>query len=181
MTPNISEQNNQTVMQKAIELKPIGIIHSPFKQAAGTPTQPTYANGVEGRVEIFPEYAAGLKDLEGFERIWLVYWFDRAAAPQLHVKPYMDEQERGLFATRAPCRPNPIGISCVKLLRIQNCTIYVADIDILDQTPLLDIKPYVPKFDCFEVKRVGWLSAGPPVTKFADERFCKPQTQEKKQ
>jgi len=119
--------------------------------------------------------------LDGFERIWLIYWFDRAAAAQLQVKPYMDERERGLFATRAPCRPNPIGISAVKLIRIQNCTLYVADVDILDQTPLLDIKPYVPGFDCFEVKRLGWLSAGPPVTKFADDRFCKPQTQEKKQ
>ena len=168
-------------MQKALELKPIGIIHSPFKQAAGTPTQPGFASGTEGQVEIFSEYAAGLKDLEGFERIWLIYWFDRAAAPRLLVKPYMAEQERGLFATRAPCRLNPIGISAVKLIRIQNCTLYIADIDILDQTPLLDIKPYVPKFDCFEVNRVGWLSAGPPVTKFADNRFCKPQTQEEKQ
>jgi tRNA-Thr(GGU) m(6)t(6)A37 methyltransferase TsaA len=170
-----------SIKKKKMELRPIGIIHSPFKQARGTPTQPSYADGAEGRVEIFPEYAAGLKDLKGFERIWLVYWFDRAAAPQLQVRPYMDERERGLFATRAPCRPNPIGISSVKLIRIQNCILYVADIDILDQTPLLDVKPYVPKFDCFEVERLGWLAAGPPVTKFADDRFCNPKTHESKQ
>jgi len=164
-----------------MEVKPIGIIHSPFKQAAGTPIQPSFSDGAEGQVEVFPQYVVGLKDLDGFERIWLIYWFDRAVAPQLHVKPYMDDQEHGLFATRAPCRPNPVGISCVKLVRIQNCTLYVADIDISDLTPLLDVKPYVPKFDCFEVERPGWLAAGSPVTKFANDRFCKPQIQEKNQ
>jgi len=160
-------------MQKALELKPIGIIHSPFKQAAGTPTQPGFASGTEGQVEIFSEYAAGLKDLEGFERIWLIYWFDRAAAPRLLVKPYMAEQERGLFATRAPCRLNPIGISAVKLIRIQNCTLYVADIDILNQTPLLDIKPYVPKFDCFEGSQYGWMQNLRNKISPADNRFYK--------
>ncbi len=158
-----------------MKFEPIGIIHSPFEQAAGTPIQPALANGAEDRVEIFPEYKAGLKDLEGFERIWLIYYFDRVIEMKLTVKPFMDEQQRGLFATRAPCRPNPVGISSVKLIRIQDCTLHVADIDILDRTPLLDIKPYIPKFDSFDVKRIGWLSGDFPAAKLADDRFYKKQ------
>jgi len=158
-----------------MKIEPIGVINSPFEQAAGTPIQPAFAKGAEGRVEVFPEYAAGLKDLEGFERIWLIYYFDRVVETKLTVKPFMDKQQRGLFATRAPCRPNPIGMSSVKLVRIQNNTLFVADIDILDRTPLLDIKPYVPKFDSFDVKRIGWLSDNFPAEKLADDRFYKKQ------
>ena len=169
----VSMANSEDKKISVLKVKPIGLIYSPFKQASGTPIQPTFANGTEGHVEIFPEYAAGLKDLEGFERIWLVYWFDRAAAPQLHVKPYMDKQNRGLFATRAPCRPNPIGISSVKLIRIQDCTLYVADIDVLDQTPLLDVKPYVPEFDCFEGSQCGWMQNLRNKISPADNRFYK--------
>jgi tRNA-Thr(GGU) m(6)t(6)A37 methyltransferase TsaA len=158
-----------------MKIEPIGVIYSPFEQAAGTPIQPAFAKGAQGRVEVFPEYAAGLKDLDGFERIWLVYYFDRIIETKLTVKPYMDENERGLFATRAPCRPNPIGMSSVKLIKIQDRTLFVSDIDVLDQTPLLDIKPYVPKFDAFDVKRIGWLSRDLSKTKLADDRFYKKQ------
>ena len=154
-----------------MEIKPIGIIHSPFQQAAGTPIQPVFAKGTEGHVEVFDEYSQGLKDLDGFERLWLIYWFDRCRDYSLKVIPYMDTEERGLFATRAPARPNPIGISTVRLEKIERNTVYVREIDILDGTPLLDIKPYSPKFDCFEVSRNGWLENAARRNHKADERF----------
>lgn len=158
-----------------IKLTPIGIIHSPFRQATGTPVQPRAAKGVEGAVEVFEEYAAGLKDLAGFERIWLLYWFDRAEveAPALIVKPYLDNTRRGVFATRAPARPNPIGLSSVHLLRIQRNKLDICDVDILDGTPLLDIKPYVPQFDIFRVARSGWLEGTVTARRLADSRFEK--------
>ena len=158
-----------------IKLTPIGIIHSPFRQATGTPVQPSAAKGVEGAVEVFEEYAAGLKDLAGFERIWLLYWFDRAEveAPALIVKPYLDNTRRGVFATRAPARPHPIGLSSVHLLRIQRNKLDIRDVDILDGTPLLDIKPYVPQFDIFRVARSGWLEGTVTARRLADSRFEK--------
>ena len=157
--------------RNSLKIEPIGMIHSPFAEATGTPIQPAVADGAEGWVDIFSDYADGLADLEGFERIWLVYWFHKASKTQLKIKPYLDSTERGLFATRAPCRPNPIGISAVRLLRISGRRLYVADIDILDETPLLDIKPYVPKFDHFKVKRFGWIQKIKSRTKQADGRF----------
>ena len=158
-----------------IKLMPIGIIHSPFRQATGTPVQPSAAKGVEGTVEVFEEYAAGLKDLAGFERIWLLYWFDRAEveAPALIIKPYLDNTRRGVFATRAPARPNPIGMSSVHLLRIRRNKLDIRDVDILDGTPLLDIKPYVPQFDIFRVARSGWLEGTVTACRLADSRFEK--------
>jgi tRNA (adenine37-N6)-methyltransferase len=108
--------------------------------------------------------------LDGFERIWLIYWFDRARQAEFKVIPYLDREPRGVFATRAPSRPNPIGLSCVRLLAVEGTLLRVADLDVLDGTPLLDIKPYVPDWDVFEVKRVGWygLARGSRV---ADDRF----------
>lgn len=156
-----------------MEVRPIGIIHSPFKEAAGTPIQPVFAKGSEGTVEVYPEYQEGLADLDGFERIWLVFWLDRAAPYKLKVKPYMDDTIRGLFSTRAPSRPNSIGMSCVKLLGVEGNVLRVAEIDALDGTPLLDIKPYVGKVDCFDVKRSGWLDAIEHKNTRADERFYK--------
>jgi tRNA-Thr(GGU) m(6)t(6)A37 methyltransferase TsaA len=154
-----------------MNIKPIGIINSAFKKAQGTPVQPAFAKGKKGTVEIFPEYKEALKDLEGFERIWLVFWFDRSSAPRLKVIPYMDKAERGLFATRAPSRPNPIGLSCVKLIKIEDCTLFIEELDILDGTPLLDIKPYVPRFDSFDVQRYGWLKHRDENGQKADDRF----------
>ncbi|HNS23112.1 MAG TPA: tRNA (N6-threonylcarbamoyladenosine(37)-N6)-methyltransferase TrmO [Sedimentisphaerales bacterium] len=136
-------------------MDPIGIICSPFTQAAGTPVQASMAEGTTGTVEILPAFAAGLKDLDGFDRIWLLYWFDRTVAPKLIVTPYLDDQPHGVFATRAPARPNAIGMSAVRLLRIDGCILHVADVDILDGTPLLDIKPYVPQFDHLPAERTG--------------------------
>ena len=158
-----------------IELRPIGVIHTSFREATGTPIQAAFANGAEGVVEVNAEYAAGLKDLAGFERVWLVYWFDRAAGCRLEVTPYMDTQPRGVFATRAPSRPNAIGMSPVKLERVEGNKLYIRDADMLDGTPLLDIKPYSPQFDCFAVSRSGWMDAVQDGQKTADGRFHQAQ------
>jgi len=158
-------------LPRVLRLRPIGVIRTPFREAAGTPIQPRQAKGVKGTVEVFERFQEGLKDLQGFERIWLVYWFHRAAEARLRVIPYLDDQERGLFATRAPCRPNPIGISPVRLLGVEGNVLSVADVDILDGTPLLDIKPYVPHFDCFEVTRCGWVEKAARRRHVADSRF----------
>lgn len=158
-----------------MKLKPISIIHSPFLQALGTPIQPRLANGAEGTVEIFDKYAPGLKDLTGFERIWLLYWCDRAAleVSGLVVKPYLDNTPRGVFATRAPARPNPIGLSPVRPLKIRRSILIIRDVDILDGTPLLDIKPYISRFDSFRVARSGWLDEAIGARTVADSRFEK--------
>ena len=137
--------------------RPIGIIHSPFKSREGTPIQPIGGIGVRAKVEIFPEYVEGLQDVEGFSHIILLYHFHLSQAYKLKVKPYLDDVERGLFATRAPARPNPIGMSVVRLVQIERATLSVQDIDIIDQTPLLDIKPFVPDFDVRKAQRTGWL------------------------
>lgn len=158
-----------------MNVKAIGVIRTPFKEARGAPIQPQAAKGTCGTVEVFERFVPGLKDLEGFERVWLVYWFDRASPARLLVTPYMDREERGVFATRAPCRPNPIGMSPVKLVAVEGNVLTVEDIDMLDGTPLLDIKPYSPHFDCFEVVRSGWLDAACGSTDLrkavADDRF----------
>ena len=141
-----------------IKYKPIGIIHSPFKEVGGMPIQPTGAQGVKGTVEVFAEYCAGLKDIEGFSHIILVYHFHLAEGYSLEAKPFMDEEARGIFAMRGPARPNPIGISAVRLVKVEGCTLHIEDVDVVDGTPLLDIKPYVPDFDWRTGERVGWLS-----------------------
>ncbi|MBW1740611.1 MAG: tRNA (N6-threonylcarbamoyladenosine(37)-N6)-methyltransferase TrmO [Deltaproteobacteria bacterium] len=140
-----------------IRYKPIGVIHSPYKQPQGTPIQPAGAKGINGEVEVFPEYAAGLKDVEGFSYIILIYHFHLSKKASLTVKPYMDSEVHGVFAIRGPSRPNPIGISVVRLVRIQDNILHIQDVDIVDGTPLLDIKPYVPDFDVREAKKIGWL------------------------
>lgn len=143
---------------KTIEYKPIGIIRFPFKGIKGMPIQPTGAKGVRGKVEIEPEYIDGLKDIEGFSHIVLIYHFHLSKGFSLEVKPFMDDKLHGVFATRAPRRPNPIGLSVVRLVRMEGRTLYIEDVDIVDGTPLLDIKPFVPKFDVVKVERMGWLS-----------------------
>lgn len=157
----------------SFEVRPIGIVHTPFVQPAGTPIQPVYAESAEGIVEVLEPFTKGLADLEGFDRIWLVYWFHQSAGGKMRVIPYRDTQERGLFATRAPARPNPIGLSCVALQRIEGNLLYVRALDILDGTPLLDIKPYVPEFDSREAERIGWLTgiAEKAAETDADKRF----------
>ncbi len=142
---------------KEIKYRPIGIIHSPFKEAIGTPIQPSAARDVKGTVELFPEYSEGLKDLDGFSHIILLYNFHLAKNVSLRVKPFMDEDFHGVFATRSQSRPNPIGISVVRLIRVEENTLHISDVDIIDGTPLLDLKPYVPEFDVRDTIRIGWL------------------------
>ena len=156
-----------------MEIQPIGTIHTSFRHASGVPIQPVFARGSDGMVEVFPEYEEALADLEGFERIWLLCWFDRSSAFRTKVTPYLDDTARGLFATRAPARPNPIGLSCVRLLGIEANKLRVTEVDILDGTPLLDIKPYVQQFDCFDVKRNGWLDTTDRARTRADSRFLR--------
>ncbi len=140
-----------------IRYKPIGTIHSSFKEPEGTPIQPAGAKGINGTVEVFPEYAEGLKDVEGFSHIILIFHFHLSRRAPLKVKPYMDNEMRGVFATRSPSRPNPIGISVVRLIGIEDNILHIQDVDIVNGTPLLDIKPHVPEFDMREVVKVGWL------------------------
>ena len=135
----------------------IGIIHSPFITRAGMPIQASRSDAV-GQVLVHPEYEVGLKDLDGFTHIILIYWFHQAKEFSLRVKPFLDEQSRGLFATRYPARPNHIGLSVVELTAVEGCTLHVRGVDVLDATPLLDIKPFVPAFDHREDVRVGWLT-----------------------
>ena len=140
-----------------VSFKPIGVIHSPFKKPEGTPIQPASSKGAKGKVIVFPEFQEGLKDIEGFSHIILLYYFHLVRQVKLLVKPYMDETPRGVFATRAPARPNPIGISVVRLLKVEGNILYVENLDIVDGTPLLDIKPYVSDFDGVSDSRIGWL------------------------
>jgi len=143
---------------REIKYKPIGVIHSPFKEVKGMPIQPAGALGVKGMVEVFTQFCAGLKDIGGFSHIILVYHFHLSKGYSLEARPFMDEEPRGVFAMRGPARPNPIGISVVRLVAAEDCTLHIEDVDIVDGTPLLDIKPYVPDFDWRKVERIGWLS-----------------------
>ncbi len=160
--------------------KPIGIVHSPFKEPQNVPIQAAAAEGTCGTIEIFPQYAEGLQDLDGFSHIILLYNFHLVKDSPLMVKPFLDNKLHGVFATRSPARPNRIGISIVRLTAIENCTLYIQDIDIIEGTPLLDIKPYVPKFDCRKTTKIGWFSGkiGKLKKTKDDGRFCKqPQTE----
>ena len=141
-----------------ISYRIIGIIRTPYKKKKGVPIQSAYSNA-DGIIEIFPQYSEGLKDLDGFSHIFLIYHFNKVSDFQLKVTPFLDKEEKGIFATRAPLRPNPIGLSIVKLIKINidSNRIRINGVDMLDETPLLDIKPYVPIFDHRDAKS-GWLS-----------------------
>lgn len=159
-----------------LSYKPIGVVHSPFKQPKNVPIQAAASKGNAATVEIYPQYVEGLKDLEGFSHIILLYHFHLVKEGELMVKPFLDDKIHGVFATRSPARPNKIGLSIVKLTTIQNNILYIQDIDVLDGTPLLDIKPYVPEFDCRETDKIGWFTD--KISKLAttqdDGRFCSP-------
>ena len=141
----------------SINLRPIGIIHSPHLIANETPVQPVYARGATGSAEIYPEFADGLQDLEGFSHILLIYQFHKAGPHKLITKPFLEDTPHGVFATRSPSRPNPIGLSPVRLLRREGPVLFLDDLDVLDGTPLLDIKPHVGRFDHKDLVRSGWL------------------------
>ena len=139
-----------------MEIIPIGKIHTPFQNKSDTPIQP-FRSGAVGRVEVFEEYAKGLSDTEGFSHLILIYRFHKSRGHCLKVKPFLDDQLRGLFATRYPRRPNQIGLTIVELLKRENNILFVKGIDVLDNTPLLDIKPYVPDFGPRGKIKIGWL------------------------
>ncbi len=159
--------------RKQITMRPIGIIRTPFANALGTPIQSVFGSQYSGKVIVDDRYLAALEDVEGFERIWLIYWMDRADGFRSKVVPYLDQHEHGLFATRSPCRPNPVGISVVRLISREGCILNVAHIDILDGTPLLDIKPYVPDFDSHSKSKAGWFDGNNLNCGMADDRFHK--------
>lgn len=157
-----------------IQLTPIGTIHSPFTDPGEMPIQPTGAKGVKGAITIFDAYANGLKDLEGFSHLILLYHFHRSRPFKLTVVPFLDDTPRGVFATRAPSRPNPVGLSVVRLNRVDGLRLEIQHVDILDQTPLLDIKPFVPEFDAPKECRIGWLekAAQKAAAQTSDQRFA---------
>ena len=141
---------------KKIIYQPIGLVHSPFKEPKGTPIQASGAKGIQGKIEVFQEFTEGLKDLEGFSHIILIYHLHLIKESRLEVKPFLDKNTHGIFATRAPGRPNSIGISVVRLVNIDKNILTVKDFDIIDGTPLLDIKPYISEFDYRHVTKNGW-------------------------
>jgi tRNA (adenine37-N6)-methyltransferase len=148
------------IMSEEITYKPIGIIRTPFVKQESTPIQGCFAPSSQGRVELFPEYEAGLKDIEGFSHLILIYHFHKAEGFQLLAKPFLDKEKRGIFAIRYFARPNHIGLSVVKLLKVRNNTLDIGEVDMYDGTPLLDIKPYVPQFDIRESVKDGWYPNG---------------------
>ena len=135
----------------------IGFVHSPHKSIEGIPIQPVGAKGIKAEIELFEEYKEGLKDLDGFSHIIILYDFHKSKDFNLKVKPFLDNESHGVFATRAPKRPNSIGLSVLKLNKIVNNILYVENVDILDGTPVLDIKPYVSRFDFVGEEKNGWL------------------------
>lgn len=159
--------------QKEVIFKSIGIIHSPFKDRERMPIQTIGAQGVKGQIEIFPEFKDGLKDLDGFSHIILLYNFHLSIHFNLLVKPFLEDTIRGVFATRAPRRPNQIGMSIVKLESVEDNILHISNVDIVDETPILDIKPYIKRIDCVESEKNGWLKK--KVDKFdnkiSDDRF----------
>jgi tRNA-Thr(GGU) m(6)t(6)A37 methyltransferase TsaA len=141
-----------------VELKPIGIIHTPFATKESCPIQPLYSNGAAGRVEIFKEFEAGLKDIDTFSHIYLLYLLDRAGQIELVRGTFLDDEPHGIYASRHPCRPNGIGMSIVKLIKREGNLLNIEGADMLDNTPLIDIKPYVPRFDIVESASEGWIA-----------------------
>jgi len=144
-------------MNKGIKLKPIGIIHTPYKEPKGIPIQGKFEKGVTGQAELFAEYQDGLKDIEGFSHIILIYYFNKSKDEKLIGIPYLEDETHGIFAIRSPHRPNHIGFSIVKLEKIEDNTVTFSEVDMLDDTPLLDIKPYVSHFDSRKNVKNGWL------------------------
>ncbi|MFA4850386.1 MAG: tRNA (N6-threonylcarbamoyladenosine(37)-N6)-methyltransferase TrmO [Methanoregula sp.] len=160
--------------EPVIFFTPIGTINSPFTEPAGMPIQPAGASGVRGTVRIDEKYREGLRDLCGFSRIILLYHLHCSEGYTLDVIPFLDTIPHGIFATRAPRRPNAIGLSIVRLISVNDCELVIEGVDVVDGTPLLDIKPYVPEFDCFPDEKSGWFAGCRDAVSSikADERFC---------
>ncbi|MBU8892160.1 MAG: tRNA (N6-threonylcarbamoyladenosine(37)-N6)-methyltransferase TrmO [Bacteroidales bacterium] len=156
-----------------LNFKPIGFIKTPFKSKEGMPIQSTGAQGVKGTIEIEAEYIEGLKDLDGFSHIILIYHFHLSKTYELSIKPFMDDNLRGIFSTRAPKRPNPVGFTVVKLIEIKDNLVHIENIDVIDGTPLIDIKPFIPDIDSPDVQKLGWLQGKSDKmgVKKSDNRF----------
>lgn len=144
-------------MSSEIKYHPIGYIQTPFMTISDMPIQPSGANSAEGIIELNPEFVSGLFDLEGFSHLILIYHFHLIKGHKLYVIPFMDDQPHGIFATRAPTRPNAIGISIVELRKIENNLIHISEVDMVNGTPLLDIKPFFTKCDNRTDAKAGWL------------------------
>ncbi|MBN1539383.1 MAG: tRNA (N6-threonylcarbamoyladenosine(37)-N6)-methyltransferase TrmO [Candidatus Thermoplasmatota archaeon] len=160
-----------------IELSPIGYVRSPFKEPSGVPIQTKAGNEYRGTVEILEQYSEGLSDLDGFSHIILLTYLHRSKGYDLKVFPFLDDVKRGVFSTRAPRRPNPIGLHLVRLERVEGSILHIRDIDMIDGTPVLDIKPYIPKGDEREEYKLGWLTGKIEgfETRMADKRFDRSQ------
>ncbi|MEF3697052.1 tRNA (N6-threonylcarbamoyladenosine(37)-N6)-methyltransferase TrmO [Desulfolutivibrio sp.] len=156
-----------------IVYRPIGILHTPFHSVRGMPIQPVGAIGVVGRLEVHPEFEEGLRDLDGFSHVIMIYHLHKIQGHALSVRPFLDTSERGIFATRSPRRPNPIGISVLRVLSVARNMVELENVDMLDQTPVLDIKPYVADFDVWDADRFGWFDgvSGNAVRVRSDGRF----------
>lgn len=156
-----------------LSYRPIAVVRSPFDQPSDTPIQAAGAVDARGVIEVYPEFAEGLRDIEGFSHLFVVHHFHRVGPARLTVTPFLDAESHGVFATRSPARPNPIGLSVVRLLGVQGTRLEVADLDMLDGTPVLDLKPFVPAFDHRDPVRVGWFEGKLAELrgKKADERF----------
>ncbi|CAN5248234.1 tRNA (N6-threonylcarbamoyladenosine(37)-N6)-methyltransferase TrmO [soil metagenome] len=141
-----------------IVCRPIGIVRSRFTEAVDMPVQTAGAPDEPGRVELQPEFVPGLRDIEGFDYLILLTHLHRCAQERLEVTPFLDTQSHGVFATRAPARPNRIGLSIVRLLRVDGATLHFEGNDMVDGTPVIDIKPYVPRFDVRTTERIGWFA-----------------------
>jgi len=160
-----------------VAYQPIGVLRSPHGDVQGMPIQPVGARGVQGRIDVAPEFSAGLKDLEGFSYVIVLYHLHRISGYELLVKPFLDTADHGIFATRSPKRPNAIGLSVLELVGVDldeaGGVVRLRNVDILDGTPVLDIKPYVPAFDVWQAERIGWFAGKVDVaeTYKADDRF----------
>lgn len=154
-----------------MQIKPVGVINTLFEQKSGVPIQSVFGKEHEGTITIFPEYCDGLKDLSEISHIYLLFHFNQHNDYSMVVKPYMDETPRGLFATRAPKRPSGIGLSIVEIIKIENNKIFFKGVDMLNNTPLLDIKPYVPEIDCHPTAKSGWYEKVKNKNRVSDDRF----------
>lgn len=160
-------------MTEPVTFRAIGVIHTPYAEVEGMPIQATAAVDVAGWIDLDHDLVAGLQDLDGFSHLILLYHLHRSPSPRLTVTPFLDEEPHGVFATRAPTRPNPIGFSIVRLVSIAGSTLKILDVDMVDGTPLLDIKPYVPAFDTRDGVTIGWYAGrlGGLRGVRADDRF----------
>jgi tRNA-Thr(GGU) m(6)t(6)A37 methyltransferase TsaA len=145
------------LVDQPIVMRPIGVIHSPYKEEKGTPIQGVFGAQAEAWIELKEKYVLGLKDLDGFSHAILLYYFHKSDREEIVAKPYLQKEEHGIFAIRSPHRPNHIGFSVVKIKKITGKRLYFTEVDVLDGTPVLDIKPYVKQFDCREKAKSGWI------------------------